>query len=117
MNYLKYLDPEGEWKDLKSVGMVEAERIVKGEVSRETRYYISSRAGDAREFGCAVRSHWGIENSLHWVLDIDFREDDSRVRKGSAAENFAVLRRLALNLIKRKPTFRKSVKGRRLAAS
>ncbi len=116
-DYLKYLDPEGEWKDLKSVGMVEAERIIKGEVNRETRYYLSSRSGNAKEFGQAVRSHWGIENSLHWVLDVDFREDDSRIRQGYAAENFAVLRRLALNLIKREPTFRKSVKGRRLAAS
>jgi predicted transposase YbfD/YdcC len=116
-DYLKYLDPEGEWKDLKSIGMVEAERLIKGEVSRERRYYISSRSGNAEEFGFAVRSHWEIENSLHWVLDVDFREDDSRVRKGNAAENFSVLRRLALNLIKREPTFRKSVHGRRLAAS
>ncbi len=116
-DYLKYLDPKGQWRDLKSIGMVEAERIIKGEVSRETRYYISSREGNAEEFGRAVRSHWGIENSLHWVLDVDFREDDSRVRQGYAAENFAVLRRLALNLIKREPTFRKSVRGRRLAAS
>ena len=116
-DYLKYLDPKGEWLDLRSVGMVEAERIIKGEVSRETRYYLSSRSGEAKEFAQAVRSHWGIENSLHWVLDVDFREDDSRVRQGYAAENFAVLRRLALNLIKREPTFRKSINGRRLAAS
>jgi predicted transposase YbfD/YdcC len=116
-DYLTYLNPEGEWQDLTSVGMVEAERIIKGKVCRETRYYLSSRSGEAQEFAQAVRSHWGIENSLHWVLDVDFREDDSRVREGYAAENFAVLRRLALNLIKREPTFRKSVKGRRLAAS
>ena len=116
-DYLKYLDPKGEWQDLKSIGMVEAEREIKGEISRETRYYLSSRGGKAQEFGQAVRSHWGIENSLHWVLDVDFREDDSRVRQGYAAENFAVLRRLALNLIKREPTFKQSVKGRRLAAS
>lgn len=116
-DYLKYVDPHGQWQDLKSIGMVEAERLIKGEVSRETRYYILSREGSAEEFGRAVRSHWGIENSLHWVLDVDFREDDSRVRQGYAAENFAVLRRLALNLIKREPTFRKSVRGRRLAAS
>jgi predicted transposase YbfD/YdcC len=115
--YLKYLDPQGEWKDLTSIGMVEAERVIKGEISRETRYYLSSRSGKAKEFGQAVRSHWGIENSLHWVLDVDFREDDSRIRQGYAAENMAVLRRLALNLIQREPTFRKSVKGRRLAAS
>lgn len=116
-DYLKYLDPKGDWQDLRSVGMVEAERLVQGKISRETRYYISSRSGEAKEFAQAVRSHWGIENSLHWVLDVDFREDDSRVRQGYAAENFAVLRRLALNLIKREPTFRKSIKGRRLAAS
>jgi predicted transposase YbfD/YdcC len=115
--YLKYLDPDGDWKDLKCIGMVEAERLIKGEETREVRYYISSRASSAAEFGRAVRSHWGIENSLHWVLDVDFREDDCRVRKGYAAENFAVLRRLALNLIKRETTFRKSVQGRRLAAS
>ena len=116
-DYLKYLDPNGEWQDLRSVGMVEAERIIQGKVSRETRYYLSSKSGEAQEFAQAVRSHWGVENSLHWVLDVDFREDDSRVRQGYAAENFAVIRRLALNLIKREPTFRKSVKGRRLAAS
>ncbi len=115
--YLRYLDPKGEWKDLQSIGMVEAERIIKGEVSRERRYYLSSRGGKAQEFAQAVRSHWGIENSVHWVLDVDFREDDSRIRQGYAAENMAVLRRLALNLIKREPTFRKSVRGRRLAAS
>lgn len=117
LDYLKYLDPKGEWQDLKSIGMVEAERVIKGQISQETRYYLSSRSGEAKEFAQAVRSHWGIENSLHWVLDVDFREDDSRVRQGYAAENFAVLRHLALNLIKREPTFRKSVKGRRLAAS
>jgi predicted transposase YbfD/YdcC len=116
-DYLKYLDPKGEWPDLKSIGMVEAERLIQGEISRETRYYLCSRSGVAKEFAQAVRSHWGIENSLHWVLDVDFREDDNRVRQGYAAENFAVLRRVALNLIKREPTFRKSVRGRRLAAS
>ena len=116
-DYLKYLDPEKEWQDLKSIGRVEAERIIKGEVSKASRYYLSSRNGEAKEFAQAVRSHWGIENSVHWVLDVDFREDDSRVRQGYAAENMAVLRRLALNLTKREPTFRKSVNGRRLAAS
>lgn len=115
-DYLKYFDPQGEWQDLKSVGMVEAERIIQGEVTKETRYYISSLSGEAKEFGQAVRGHWGIENSLHWVLDVAFREDHSRVRKGYGAENMAALRRLAINLIQREPTFRKSVKGRRLKA-
>jgi len=116
-DYLKYFDPEGVWQDLRSVGMVEAERIIKGEVSRERRYYISSLSGEAKELGRAVRSHWGIENSLHWVLDVDFGEDQSRVRKGHAAENFAMLRRLAVNLIKQEKTARHSVKGRRLKAA
>lgn len=115
-DYLKYFDPKGEWKDLESVGMVEAERIIKGEVSRERRYYISSLSGDAKQLGRAIRSHWGIENSLHWVLDVDFREDQSRKRKGHAAENFGMLCRLAVNLIKQEKTARRSVKGRRLKA-
>jgi predicted transposase YbfD/YdcC len=116
VDYLKYFDPLGEWQDLKSVGMVEAERIIQGEVTKETRYYISSLSGEAKELGRAVRGHWGIENSLHWVLDVAFREDHSRVRKGYGAENMAALRRLAINLIQGEPTFRKSVKGRRLKA-
>lgn len=115
-DYLKYFDPEGEWKDLKSVGMVEAERIIRGEVSKETRYYISSLSGKAKEMGRAIRSHWGIENR-HWVLDVDFGEDQSRTRKGYAAENLAVVRRLAINLIKQEKTARRSVKGRRLKAA
>jgi predicted transposase YbfD/YdcC len=116
-DYLRYFNPHGEWRDLKSVGMVEAERNIRGEVSRETRYYISSLSGNAREFGQAVRSHWGIENGLHWVLDVVFGEDYSRVREGYAAENLAMLRRLALNLIRQEQTARKNVKGRRLKAA
>ena len=115
-DYLKYFDPKGEWRDYKSVAMVEAERIIRGEVTKEIRYYISSLSGDAKELGRAIRSHWGIENSLHWVLDVDFDEDHSRVRKGYGAENLAALRRLAVNLIQRETTFRKSVKGRQLKA-
>jgi predicted transposase YbfD/YdcC len=115
-DYLKYLDPRGEWAGLISVGMVEAEREIQGEITTEVRYYLCSLSGEAQEFGRVVRNHWGIENKLHWVLDVAFREDQSRVRKGYGAENLAALRRLALNLIKREPTFRKSVKGRRLKA-
>jgi predicted transposase YbfD/YdcC len=115
-DYLKYFDPSGVWKDLKSVGMVEAERILHGEVSRERRYYISSLSGQAKQLGRAIRNHCGIENSLHWVLDVDFGEDQSRKRKGHAAENFGMLCRLAVNLIKQEKTARRSVKGRRLKA-
>ena len=67
--------------------MIESVRIVKGKTTIETRYYISSLLNNARKFGESVRSHWGIENSLHWVLDVGFREDDCRIRKDNAPQN------------------------------
>ncbi len=81
--------------------MVESTRNVNGEVSCDRRYYISSLDCTAQVFGMSVRSHWGIENSLHWVLDIAFREDESRIRKGFGPENFAAIRHIALNLLKK----------------
>ena len=96
--------------------MVEGERTIGGATSRETRYFISSLAGEARPFGRAVRAHWGIENSLHWVLDIAFREDDCRVRQGEAAQNFAMLRQVALNLLRQETTAKVGVKAKRLKA-
>ena len=89
---LQYLDPEGRWPDLHCVGMVQAERRVGGEVSREARYYISSLAASARTLHDAVRSHWGIENKVHWVLDLAFREDESRARAGASAHNLRLVR-------------------------
>jgi predicted transposase YbfD/YdcC len=80
--------------------MVVAERRLDADNSRQTRYYLTSLPGDAATVGAAVRGHWGIENRLHWVLDSALREDDSRVRQGSADQNLAVLRRLALNLLR-----------------
>ena len=113
---LAYLNPAGNWAALRSVGMVERERRIGSETTRETKYYISSLDGAASAFAHAVRSHWGIENRLHWVLDIAFREDDSRVRTGHAAENFAVLRHMALNLLRREASARCGVKAKRLKA-
>jgi predicted transposase YbfD/YdcC len=87
------------------------------EKKREDRYFLSSLSGEARQMLGAVRSHWHVENKLHWVLDIAFREDDSRVRKDYGPENFAVLRHIALNLLKQERTSRRGIKGKRLRAA
>ena len=114
--YVQYLNTKAKWADLRSIGMVEAERQVGDTVTHETRYYIASLDGDAKRFGEAVRGHWGIENSVHWVLDIAFREDESRVRVGHSPANFAVLRHIALNLLRREMTATCGVKAKRLKA-
>ena len=110
---VEWLDPEGKWKNLSGIGMVRSERLVNGQRSAEIRYYITSRMLDAKKFGEVVRSHWGIENSLHWVLDVAFREDESRVRKDNAPENLSVLRRIALNLLKKDKTKKTGIAGKR----
>jgi len=105
------------WKGLGSFGMVESERTVGDKTSVERRYFISSLPGDdAEQFGRAVRQHWQVENKLHWTLDISFREDDCRVRSGHAAENRAVLRHIALNLLKKEKSIKLGVKNKRLKA-
>lgn len=94
-------DADGAWGGLKSVGMVKSTRNTKNGLSVDTRYYICSCEGlSANGFAHAVRGHWGIENSLHWVLDVAFREDECRVRKGHAAENLSRIRHVALNLLR-----------------
>ncbi len=97
---LNWLEQRQQWAGLSTIGMVRSQRIVDGEKTVETRHFISSLGCNAEQFSHAVRQHWGIENSLHWVLDIAFREDESRIRKGHAAENFGMLRHIALNLLK-----------------
>ena len=113
---LSYLNSSGEWRGLQSVAKVTGERRIGEKVSMESRYYISSLPGDANQLLWAVREHWGIENSLHWVLDIAFREDESRVRKGHGPENLATMRHMALNLLRRETSSKGGVKARRLRA-
>lgn len=113
---IDWLQGKENWKGLLSIGMTQSQREIDGETSSEIRYYISSLSCDAKLFGNAVRSHWGIENSVHWILDVAFREDESRIRKGNAPENFAVLRHIALNLLKNENSLRKSIKSKRLKA-
>jgi len=115
---LAWFEDRGEWEGLRSVGMVESVRHVSGqEPTVERRYYLSSLPVDVAQFARAVRGHWGVENSLHWVLDVQCGEDQSRVRAGHAAENLATLRRLALNLLKRERTKKRGIKGKQRNAS
>lgn len=105
-----------DWEKLNMVGMVQSERHVKDKTTAETRFYIGSIGGDAQRFAWAARNHWGIENGLHWCLDIAFREDESRIRDRQAANNLAVMRHIALNLLKKDTTIQGGIKTKRLVA-
>ncbi len=107
----------GLWAGLRAVVMVISQRVVNGAASSETRYFIGSAAGTAEDYLRWVRGHWGIENALHWVLDVCFREDDQRHWAGNSAQNLAWLRKLALCLLKaEKGSEGKSIATRRLTA-
>ena len=103
------------WRGMNMIGMVESQRTVDGKTSCETRFFIGSIGTDATCFARAVRDHWGIENELHWTLDVAFREDDSRVREPAARENLAVLRHIALTRLKKDNT-KLGIKNKRLKA-
>lgn len=112
-----YLTTRQSWPHLRTLVRVRAERRADGTTSVEDRYYISSRETTARHLLQLVRGHWGIENRLHWVLDIAFREDECRVRKDHAAENFAVVRHMALNLLRQEKSLSVGVKAKRMRAA
>lgn len=114
---LAWFADQAKWEGLKSVGFVESVRELAGQTTVERRYYLSSLPLGVENFARAVRGHWGVENKLHWVLDVCFREDQSRARAGYAAENLATLRRLALNLLKQEKTKKRGIKGKMLNAA
>jgi predicted transposase YbfD/YdcC len=106
----------GDWKGLTTIGMCYSERTVNGVSSEEARYFIGSKKTNAKVYGRALRNHWGIENSLHWQLDVNFNEDNNRVRKRNAVENLALLRRLTLSLLQAHPA-KLSIAKKRFAAA
>lgn len=113
---LDWLEERDKWENLNLIGMVHSERHIGDNITRDTRYYISSLPNDVKRFADAVRDHWTIENQLHWVLDIAFREDDSRVRDRNAASNLSILRRFALSLCKQEKTAKVGIKIKRKRA-
>jgi predicted transposase YbfD/YdcC len=113
------LEALGEWPGLRTVLAVESIRSINGsgKVQAEIRYFLSSSAGDPQRLAQAIRRHWSIENCLHWVLDVTFREDDSRVRDPTAARNFALLRKMALNLVGQDRSTQSSLRAKRKKAA
>ncbi len=114
---LDWFADRAAWEGLRTVGMVEARREVRGKLTVERRYYLSSLPLEVETFARAVRAHWGVENQLHWVLDVQMNEDQNRARCGHAAENLGLLRRLVLNQLRRDTRCQTGIKGKQLNAS
>ena len=110
------LKKQHNWPYLKTLVEVISKRKIKGITSEETRYYITSLENNAAKIGAAIRSHWAIENSLHWILDISFRDDDSRIRKENAPQNIAIIKHAALNMLQKSKGKRDSIKLLRKSA-
>lgn len=106
-----------QWSGISMIGKIISERLENNKITQETRYYICSKITTAKEFCIHTRNHWGIENKLHWVLDVCFREDDDRKRAGYSDNNFSKIRALALNILKADTTYKKSIKLKRYKAS
>jgi predicted transposase YbfD/YdcC len=117
LSNLDYLTQLPLWAGLQTIALVQSERRINGKVSTENRYYISSLPSNATVIAEAVRTHWSIENSLHWVLDVSFHEDASRIRKDNSPENMAMLRHFALNLLSRDKSSKFSMRAKRNKAA
>lgn len=117
LSNLDYLTQLPLWAGLQTIALVQSERRINGKVSTENRYYISSLPSNAALIANAVRTHWSIENSLHWVLDVSFHEDHSRIRKDNSPENMAILRHFALNLLSRDKSSKFSMRAKRNKAA
>jgi predicted transposase YbfD/YdcC len=113
---IDWLGAAVSWANLQSVGMVESRRDLGDTVHIDTRYFLTSLPAQGVRFAEAVRQHWGIENALHWVLDVSFAEDACRIRKDKGAQTFAVLRHIAVNLVRREPSHKRGIKARRKRA-
>ena len=116
LGHVEWLVDADKWAQFNSIAMVESIRRCDGQTTREVRYYISSLAADAQRLAEASRTHWSIENPLHWVLDVAFHEDECRIRSGHAPENFTLLRHLALSALNQEKTAKIGVKNKRLRA-
>lgn len=114
---IEWLPMLKDWKGLRSIMMIKTERLINGKTQQETRLYICSLAYDAPELRQAARKHWAIENTCHWVLDVTYQEDKSRVRKGYGAENLSRLKRLTLNLLMQDKVSKKSIATKRFEAA
>jgi predicted transposase YbfD/YdcC len=116
VDIIRSLQGSEKWPKLAAIVKLEAERILPDKRESNTRYYIASFPVEAQQAITMTRHHWHIENCLHWVLDIAFREDECRIRKDNGAQNFAILRHIALNLLKRETTCKLGIKNKRLKA-
>jgi predicted transposase YbfD/YdcC len=114
--YLRYIASLADWAGLRSIGMIQAERRTGENRTVKRRYFISSLESNAQRLLHAARTYWGIENKLHWILDIAFREDDSRVRKRNGPQNLAVLRHIAVNLLRQESTAKIGIRAKRKKA-
>lgn len=115
-NDLDWLPSKDQWTNLTSIIMVISERTIKGKTSKEIRFYLSSLAADASRIAHAVRTHWGIENKVHWMLDVIFREDKNQL-SGNGAENFSVLSKIVMNLLKQEKSVKLSMPNKRFKAA